>query len=234
VQKYGLLPDNYIGDFAIRCGITEQNLDILLFLRNMSVQNAILVAKLASGDREAYSYLYSEYFAKLGAYAMRFVPDQEEAQEIVQSVIVKLWENRNSLESVSNLQAYLYRMVHNACVNKCEKQRVRNDYKLSAMHELQTIALEDDDPIDDGHLNLLLQEIEKLPEQCRNVFKMKHLQGMKYKEIAGELGIGERTVETHLKRAMQALQKRLSALALVVLLFFFNWVSGIEIVNLSY
>lgn len=165
---------------------------------------------IASGDQQAFRLLYQKYYSPLCFYALRYVQDKDDAEEIVQSVMAKLFETRENHASIKNINAYLYRMVYNSCVNFIEKMKVRDRYKTETEAELAEIALEDESPIDDDMKMQIAQAIRSLPEQSQKVFKMKYLHGLRYKEIAEELGIGERTVETHLKRAILSLREKLT------------------------
>lgn len=165
---------------------------------------------IISGDREVFKTVYQKWYAELCIYAQHFTSDADEAEDIVQNILVKLWDKRNSLKSVKSLKSYLYRMVHNACLNKHEHTKVKEKHKseaLATLHEFEIEAYSIDDETND--FSNLKSALEKLPEKNRNIFKMHYFQGLKHKEIAEQLNISDRTVETHIVKGLRKLRELL-------------------------
>lgn len=158
-----------------------------------------------------FSEIYLKYFEPLCFYAYRFFPEKDEAYEIVQDVMLKLWENKNTLSEINHIDKYLYRAVYNSCINKLEKLKVQKKYTDYKRLKLLEIELEDFE--ETFYLWEIREKIEKelgrLTPQEKTIFDLRYFENMRYKEIAKKLNISERTVETHLQKATKILRSKL-------------------------
>ncbi|MDM1074068.1 RNA polymerase sigma factor [Empedobacter brevis] len=140
---------------------------------------------------------------KLFRFARRILVSDDEAYDVVQEILMKLWEKRNSLAEVSNIEAYAMRMVNNECVNRLRKFDVRENYKnvvqtdWCIQHEQQEIK------------PLILNLIDQLPEKQRKVMHLKDVEELEIKEIAGILEMEENTIRVNLMRARQKVREQL-------------------------
>ncbi len=175
----------------------------------LPVDDEVVVA-LKRDDEVMFEKVFKHYYNPLCNYVKGIVNDRDEAEEIVQQTMVKIWEKRNSLEITQSLKSYLYRSVHNAALNKIRQLKVRS------LHAQETIALGNE--ISDVNSNKVLRNeleqeiataISKLPEQCRMVFKLSRFEEMKYAEIANHLDISIKTVENHMGKALKLMREYL-------------------------
>ena len=173
-----------------------------------------LLKEMARGNKDAFSNAYKLYFALLCHYAYRYFNDQDEAYEIVQHTFLKIWEQRNKLEQVSSLKSYLFRCVHNACLNRIDHLKVTDNYYTKEKLQLKEIELEnfEDTMTNNETERLLVSAINELPEKNQKILKLRYYNNMRYKEIAVRLNISERTVEAHLRKSIQELRKKLKNL----------------------
>lgn len=173
----------------------------------MDIENHI-IEKVIKGDATAFEYVYKQYYDPLVAFATRFVPD--EAKEVVQDTLLKIWEMRSELKNVKSLKSYLYRTVRNTCLNHIKRQGIHDRYVSEAMCQLKMLELSAmDDEETDSRSKKVAQLIEQIPEQRRKVFLMNVAGGLKAKEISEQLDISERTVHTHVYKAMKFLREKL-------------------------
>lgn len=167
-----------------------------------------IIAKFKLGDQDSFGQIYQFYYIKLYRYAFSLTLGKVETEDIVQDVFVNLWKKRGNIKGESSLKSYLYRCVHNTFVDKYRKQGT--EIKVLEEIRMQTAMTVDEDlKIHEESLLPVLKEfIEDLPKKRKKIFKMHKLQRYKYKEIAQELGISERTVEGQIRKAMATLQER--------------------------
>lgn len=167
-----------------------------------------LIVKFNQGDTEAFTVLYNRYYYTLYNFIKRFIPDREDAEDLTAEVFVKLWKLRANLNTIKNLEAFLYITGRNACLdflrhmqrrNKREKEVIRNLLQQSGEGVLE----EDVKAI---VLRTIHEEIEKLPRSCRTVFKMAYIDGRSNDEIAEALGINNQSVRNHKVRAVKLLR----------------------------
>ena len=158
--------------------------------------------------------IYDDYFKKLCIFANSIINDEEEAEEIVQKIILKLWEQRDSYDTIDNLQSYLYRSVKNNCLNIIAHNKIEDKYKsetwfaLKAMeiHATEKTPQEEQEELEKQETNLR-NAIELLPERCKEVLSLSKFEGLKNKEIAEELDISVKAVEANITRAFTTLRK---------------------------
>ena len=157
-------------------------------------------------DEHAFELVFREYHQLLCNYAYTFVRDKDEAEEIVQSVFLILWEKRSVLQVQQSVKAYLLGMVRNGSLNALKHNKVRQkqaDEAKGAGEPTTQLALTDE----------LEQRItvamSQLPEQCRLVFQMSRMEDLKYTEIAGQLNISIKTVENHMVKALRIMRQYL-------------------------
>ena len=169
-----------------------------------------LIKGLVAGEIAAYEEIYAKYYKSLCKYAARMLENESEAEDIVQSLIHKLWENRQTLSSVKNLKSYLYRSVYNGVVNYFKISQHKRNFKDNNLFELRKSEMENFDVSEYRELNEKInRHIEELPDQCRRVFKLSRFENKPYLEIAEDLKITVKAVEANISRALKTLRENL-------------------------
>jgi RNA polymerase sigma-70 factor (ECF subfamily) len=167
-----------------------------------------LLAGIQNADHDVFTTLYSRHFQSLSLAALKYVKDTAIAEEIVQDIFLKLWETPGDILNVRSLKAYLYRAVINHSINYVNRQK---NIELHHQRIAEETSHEQIENLMEDHAlkEMLYQEIERLPAQCRKVFKMSRFQDLKYREIAEQLNLSEKTVENHIVNALKILRSKL-------------------------
>ena len=168
-----------------------------------------MIERLKAGEEAAFQSLFRAYYPSLCVYARRLTGDADEAREVVQDLFVRLYEHRQSLPAPGSLKSYLYAAVRNACLNRAKQAQTRHRHHQQILYAAPTG--EDADAL----VQLELEEkiwraVQELPEQCRKIFQMNRFGDKKNRQIAEELGISVRTVETQISKALRLLRAALS------------------------
>ncbi len=165
---------------------------------------------LKEGDITAFEMMFRTHYQPLCHYAYTFVQDKDEAEEIVQSTFLSVWEKRATLEIRTAVKPYLYAMVRNACLNVIKHEKIKQK------HAGEEIALGERsyEPVTQTVFTSELEKkiyeaMEKLPEQCRLVFKLSRFEELKYVEIANQLDISVKTVENQMGKALRIMREQL-------------------------
>lgn len=170
----------------------------------------ILLGDLREGVMPAFTHVFNCYFNELNSYISVICGNQMMAQEIVQQTFVKFWDKRKNLIIKDNIKRYLFKMAYNL-YKDLQKQNIK---ELALIQELQYVAIAnliEKDPEDtERKMQLLNQEIDKLPKKCKAVFLLAKKEGLAYKEIAERLNISIKTVEVHMSKAMLRLRNTLN------------------------
>jgi len=161
-------------------------------------------------DQSTFERIFRDYFLALCSFATRYTQDQDEAKDIVHQVFTNLWEKRETIHFDQSLRSYLYTSVHNRCLNyiRDKKKFIKDD--LPQSEEMLVNYIDQSDFMEAEELrNEIYSALEELPEGSRNIFKMSRFEGKKYKEIAEELGISIKTVETQMSKALKHMKNKL-------------------------
>ena len=168
--------------------------------------------------------LFKSHFTLFCAYCQyRFQFDLETAKEAVHTSFIKLWESRRNVAAGVSMDAFLFRIVKNTCLDFKRHQKVvyqHQQYMLKQVGEQTSIT-----DADFADLRMLRQTIDKtvaeMPHQMRKVFELSRYEGLKYAQIASLLDISVKTVEVHMSRALLKLRKRLIDYTAVASALFF-------------
>lgn len=186
--------------------------------KNKSIAKAnVLFDQIRTGDQKALELLFAVYFPRLNDFAKNVIKDDGLSQDIVQEVFVKVWERRTEIES-QNIEAYLFRLVRNRCIDYIKHLRVVNNQMLeiqisSKYEELYRIDFIGNEPylLIEEELKVKIEKtIQDLPDRCREVFILSRMNGLKNREIAEKLNINIKNVERHLNRALQSFRENFS------------------------
>lgn len=185
---------------------------------NRTREEILLLSKLQQGDKKAFNVLFRKYYPTLCAYAHRFV-DLEDAEEIVQDVMLWLWENREILLIESSLSQYLLKMIYHRALNRIAQKEVK--YRADTLFYEKNQAMIYD--VDFYQIEELTKRIHTaiaaLPESYREAFIMHRFKDMSYKEIAELLNISTKTVDYRIQQALKLLRKELKEFLSLALIF---------------
>jgi RNA polymerase sigma-70 factor (ECF subfamily) len=169
-----------------------------------------IVDALRQGDEQVFETIFRTYYERLCNYANTILNDMDEAEEMVQGAFLTVWEKHDTLEIHTSVKSYLYRAVHNSCLNRVKHYKVRKTYGDSVKNQAE--LLHDDasrDLIGSELDGIVANAIDSLPDQCKLVFKLSRFENLTYAEIAEQLGISVKTVENHMVKALKVLREKL-------------------------
>ena len=187
----------------------------------MELQVDQLITTLRAGDIAAFEMLFRAYYQLLCNYAYTFVRDREEAEEIVQSTFMNIWEKRDNLTIHTGVKPYLYAMVRNACLNLLKHEKIKQRHAATELAVAERSSESVARAVEASELeHRIVAAMAKLPEQCRLVFKLSRFEDLKYAEIADQLNISVKTVENQMGKALRVMREQLKdyLLFLVVLI----------------
>ncbi len=168
-----------------------------------------LMARVGAGDAAAFERIVDRHMQMLHALAWRMLGDPNEAEDVVQESLVKLWVNASGWQpSGGGLGAWLRRIATNACLDRLRKPRALSDEGLP---ERADDAPPADAVIDTERRRAAVQAaILKLPDRQRAAIVLTYHEGVSNAEAASILGIGVKALESLLVRARQGLSQQLT------------------------
>jgi RNA polymerase sigma-70 factor, ECF subfamily len=176
-----------------------------------------LLCRLKDGNERAYKIIFDEYFAILTAFAYKYLHDLDTSKEITQNVFVKFYEKRNSIVITKSLKSYLFQMVYHDCISflRNKKQIV---FHSEPLEEFNGDYSDYEPNVEQAEEEYKLHQlIEKLPPQCKRIFKLSRFEYIKNEKIAEELNLSIRTVETQRSKAIKFLKSNFQLLLLLFL-----------------
>ncbi|RZS74526.1 RNA polymerase sigma factor [Pseudobacter ginsenosidimutans] len=172
------------------------------------LHNEIILLKQVSENHEpAFRQLYEGYAPGVYAVALQHLKLPHLAEDIVQSVFLKLWENRTELTSIQHFASWFYTIVRNTIVSSLRKQGSHETY-INYLKERMEIAMDSPELhlMKKEQVKLVQQAVDQLSPQQRTAFKLQREEGLSYEEIGQRMGIATNTVRVHLHKAMESLR----------------------------
>jgi RNA polymerase sigma-70 factor (family 1) len=182
-----------------------------------------LIAELRKGNKKAFSLLFNKYYKDLVLFGGNFLPNQNLCEDIVQTVFLKLWRDRESLEIETSLKSFLLRSAQNNCLDELRHKGVVREHESYSMSFDLSENIDTENYVLFSNLQDQLEKaMAKLPKVCREAFEMNRLEGIRYREIAERLSVSERTVEVRMGKALRLLRQYLKEFLTVFFLIFVN------------
>lgn len=175
-------------------------------------QDLDLVRRVRFGDEAAFEQIFRMYYVRLVSFARTGIDSQDVAEETVQEVFLHIWMRRESWVVERSLAAYMFRAVRNRISNARRSLKLETSYNADIAREADAGS----EAPGDGRLReaeieaALAKALALLPDRARQVFLLSRRQHLTYAEIAEVLGIGVKTVEMHMARALSRLRLALS------------------------
>lgn len=168
----------------------------------MDLKEQFHLQQLAKGDRESFVFFHKQYQSKVYYYCLKFVGRQEVAEELTSDVFVKLWEKRHKLRTDISLQGLLYKISRDHALSYL-RQIARHTEQRKAF--IENYLLTHSNPTEESlflkeGLEIAERAIDRLPPKCRQVFRLRYLDGLSLHQISGKLQISTNTVQNHLQK----------------------------------
>ncbi|HJX71314.1 MAG TPA: RNA polymerase sigma-70 factor [Bacteroidales bacterium] len=163
-----------------------------------------MLQKLKPLNEGSFNELFNQYHLRLCRYAYYILGNKHWAEDVVQSLFTRIWEQWKNLKVDGTMDSYLYVAVRNASYNYLKG----NLHQKMRETEYTMNPEEDNSVIDSKTFLIKLQDaLAQLPEQCREIYCLKNIEGLTYKEIADYLQISEKTVDVQIYRALKKLRE---------------------------
>lgn len=187
------------------------------------LSDKILIKKVKANNEIAFEQLFDRYYQKAYYFALRYLKNREDAEGLVQEVFIKVWMNRHRLNPEQSFNAYLFTIARNAIFNIHRSRQYERAYQEFAAYMGDYVDnRSENEVVYSDLLDYLNKIVAQLPPKRQHIYRMSREQGLTYKEIAREMNVSEKTVETHLRLALQTIKKELrSQMHLPVLLIAF-------------
>lgn len=179
-----------------------------------------LIEKLRIGDVEAFDHVYHRYAGKLYAFSLKYLRSKEEAEELVQSVFLKVWENQKNIKKDTSFKSYLFTIAYNEICNLFRRRKYHQNFFDKSMIGNPEASVETEDQIEFKFVSEQVEQIiSRLPEKQKTIFRKSRQEGMSTKEIADELGLSPGTVDNYISESLKFIRSNLKDNRFSILLF---------------
>ena len=168
----------------------------------------MILRALSAGEERAFRRLYDHYAEKVYSVALLHLKQPELAEDLVQTVFLKLWESREGLDAVQSFAAWFYTLTRNTIISILRKQGTQAGYLDFLQQRLGLLPVNPEpDLVRKEQLQLVRRGMEQLSVQQRRAFTLQCDEGLSYKLIGERMGISPNTVRVHLSKAMESLRQ---------------------------
>ena len=177
-----------------------------------------MVTGIKKGDTSTFQQLYEMFYNRLFLYAVSYVGNSDAARDIVQELFLHLWQKHETIEIKTSVSSYLFRAIHNRSI-----QHLRHKQVTDKFNELQSLRLKEAELVyhfesDFIHPSVEFEEInsiilatwDSLPEKTKKIFTLSRQENLKNAEISERLSIDIKTVEYHIRKALNKFKDQLS------------------------
>jgi RNA polymerase sigma-70 factor (family 1) len=170
-----------------------------------------LVIRLRNGDDKAFNLLFQQFGPKIYGTARRMFLSHEDAEELVQEVFLKIWKKREQLKDNLSFQAYLITIMKSLVYKKAKSQSRFLAFQRSAAASEYSVGNEGERLLEvDDLYRYSKKAIDELPKGQKQVFELRYLSHQSTDQIAEQLSISKRTVESHIYKATKSLREKLA------------------------
>lgn len=161
-----------------------------------------------TGDRDGFAAIYQQYHLLIYYFVRKYIDDAQQAEDITADCFVKLWQHAEKGHAIKNAKAFLHTTARNASLDQLK----RDQLFLTKKKEIEYLSEQDTESvfslaeIKADVMAHVYKEIEKLPPQCREIFKLSYIEGMKVQEVASLLQIAEQSVSNQKTKALRLLR----------------------------
>lgn len=182
----------------------------------------LLLSSLKKGEESAYRFIFDNYYERLVFFANKMLNDIDSSRNVVQEVIVMLYDKKDELKIHTSLNSFLHQVVRNRVLNLLKHEKMKDGHHTEILHSSDVSETKNDAEYNELQ-NAINDIVSELPPRCKTIFELSRVDGKSNQEIAEELDISKRTVETQISNALKQLRNGLRKLELlpIIILFLF-------------
>ncbi|SOD92567.1 RNA polymerase sigma factor [Spirosoma fluviale] len=166
-----------------------------------------ILGSVIQGDQAAFAKLYRHYRTPALKFCFYLVKDQEEAENMIHDLFIKIWERRTQINPTLNFNSYLFTCLRNMAFDYLKQVEKSQLLRQRYMEQMESVPEEPDDQ--EARIQLLEVAINSLSEKRKMILLMNVEGGKSYQEIAEMLRISKNTVKNQLVKAKQLLREKL-------------------------
>ena len=169
-----------------------------------------LLHRLASGDSNAFTSLYKQYYQRIYYFAKSFLPDREDAEDVTADTFIKLWNHRDNFHNVNSLRSFLHVTTRNGCYDFLRHSKVKSEKQAELIKEMDILYNPELQQTKEELLKLVQKEVKNLSAKMRQIFYLSYNEGLTPAEIAESLKLSVQTISNQKTSLIKILRRALT------------------------
>jgi RNA polymerase sigma-70 factor (ECF subfamily) len=180
-----------------------------------------LTYQFKAGSVDAYKTIFNQNYKPLCSFAKKYVLELAAAEDIIQELFVKFWDQRKEIYLKTSVKSYLYQSARNECINYLKHKCVEEKYKMHVTNVSRDSFFHD--KLEEEEVNqLVYKTIQSLPPRCKQIFELSRFDGKSFDDIAQELSISKNTIKNQLVSALKQIRRVLEKNEIIFLVTFLS------------
>ncbi len=178
---------------------------------NVSSDEKDLLLRLQQGDEVAFEAIYRKYSLRLFGFILRLVKDRDVAEDLLQEMFIKVWQNRSGIDLEKSYHTYLFTIAKHLVYNYIRRTSLKVQVAAYITSQSSELYSHVEEQLYFREFNEALQQaIDSLPPRRRDVYIRCKVTGMSYQQAADELGCSVAAVNAHIVKATKTIKDHLS------------------------
>ncbi len=174
----------------------------------MKISDQDLMLRIKKEEKGAFRELFERYTPRIYKFALSYLKNKNDAEELVQIVFLKIWKKRNSIDATQNIKAYIFTITINSIYDFIRRKKIEYSFQNRSRQIQSNTENNTWNTVVQREMQQNLSDcINRLPKQQQKIFQLSKMEGFTNDEIAIQMGLSKRTVENHLYRAVSFLKQ---------------------------
>jgi RNA polymerase sigma-70 factor (ECF subfamily) len=205
-QKY----KRFLRLFVYLCRENNEKHNNRMMIRHTEETEPKQLQRLRQGDPKAFEAVYRKYGGRVYHFFLSLLHDPCAAEDLTQNVFLKIWERRDGIDPDGHFEAYLFTIARHMIARESEK-RLQEECLKESLQRREDADTSSEQQFEAESLRLYIKTlIEQFPPVRKQVFLLSRVHHLTNREIAHKLSVSEKTIETHLYRALRFLKSKLN------------------------
>ncbi|MCX6219734.1 MAG: RNA polymerase sigma-70 factor [Bacteroidia bacterium] len=185
-------------------------------------ETAEIIRRLKKDDKSALDDLFGYYYPRLHHFSKSILKIENEIDDILQDVFVKIWLNRQKIGNAETFNAYIFTITKNGVLNLIRKNLSDHTFRDQLFHRSVAEEYQPENQLEFEEIKVGIDQIvAKLPEKRQQIFILSRTDGLSNKEISQQLNISEKTVEDHITHAIKQIKRSMKEMGILSILYFY-------------
>lgn len=180
-----------------------------------------LISRIRKSDLVSFKIIFERYYNGIYLFTRGIVDEEFHAEEIAQNVFIRLWLKRETLDPEKNFNSFIYLLTRHEIADYFRSDTYyRRALRIDMLQDASSVQAQAENSYDVAQLKRMInEEMDKMPPQRKEVFRLSRIVGLSNDQIAEELHISKRTVEGHLNAALKTLREKVGQFGCWLALF---------------